>query len=126
MALKQPYTIIDEQGVSTDVALPSAYHRIKAVGIDFIDEHATFTVLIYKNQGARQSGKAPLAARSFGFNNLPETVTDPQTQEVTVIEHTDFTDRMSVAALDAVDKNPISEAYDWLKQNPLYQGADDV
>lgn len=126
MALKQAYTIMDEGGISTDVTLASAYHQVKAVGIDLIDETAQFTVLIYKNQGARQSGKAPLAMRAFGFDNKPESVRDPQTGEVTIIEHTDFTDRMSVAALDAAGKNPVAEVYDWLKQNALYQGAEDV
>ncbi len=126
MALKQAYTIIDEQGLSTDVTLASAYHRIKAVIIDLIDESAQFTVLIYKDQEARQSSKAPLAMRAFRFDNNPESVQDPQTGEVTIIQHTDFTDRMSVAALDAAGKNPVAEAYDWLKQSPLYKGAEDV
>lgn len=102
MALQLSYT---DDADHTDA---SAYHKIANLQCDYVNESASFSVCIYKDQTARQSNKRPVTAKMY-------TVVNPA-----------FDNNFGFENLDLEDMNQVKAAYVYLKTLPEYAGAIDV
>jgi hypothetical protein len=94
----------------SDINLATAYLKIRCVRLVYVDAVTTVEVIIdvYKDLAARTAGKEPVT--TFLHKCIaPDVVTY-------------FGDSM----LNAIDKNPRSVGYAWLKSLTDYSGASDV
>lgn len=105
---------------ATGLEQAEAYHKVNGIILDYVGKQAQFTVLVYRDAAARQAGKDPFLSRNFAVRNVPASES-PDGEA-----HADFDDLFTLAVLEAEGVNPVAQAYKWLKQQPLYSGAQDA
>lgn len=102
MAIKKTY--LDS---NSNVGITDAYHKILSVRY-FNGMRASVYVGIYNSKADRDTGKGVHKTENY------------------IVEGTDFTTYLDVAAIDVVNQNVVERSYVYLKTLPEYSGAIDV
>lgn len=90
------------------VTILSAYHRVSYLNVDVDGQCGEVVVKIYKDKATRDANGQPFASKSFQITN------------------DSFPNYLTASDVDPLNINHISQAYEYLKTLPDYQGALDV
>jgi hypothetical protein len=102
LALQQTVTI------PGGIEVTSAYHRITAMNINIENQIADVFVKIYKDKTTRENGGEPITFKRY------EAKVDP------------FNNFLTAVDVSPQEINHVSQAYEYLKTLPDFQGAQDV
>ncbi len=104
------------QGSTTDsrgITSASSYAKVVALRIDYNSKKALAQVNIYHDSTASANDKEPVEVRNYMWTSVAGDLDT-------------FDNVFGIAALDAVSKNPVQQAYDDIKTLAEFSGWTDV
>ena len=107
-----------QKAIKHTSGIDMTYWRIVKVDTDYNTQSGTILIYGYIDQTSRNNGNDHLGYKTFRFSNLENTET-PELDKV-------FNNYFAITQITDNDKNPIKNAYDYLKTIPNGEFADAI